>query len=206
MRIYVECKNVGTNLFLQVNSNNDDGRQFAALFPIHFTGAPKLAGPDTVRGVLQFGNYVPDSLRGEIQEWRRFPAGHLRCSRKQIQFTNAYAEISNSDLLGLVSVSLIAGVPQILLSSGNWPIDMVDQILYVATDGFAQAYVVTTQSGPLLTTNNPGSLMQVATNIQWKMFGYAKDQKFQLLNYVLSYVNIGTEHMDAQEGSGDLAT
>lgn len=203
-RIYVEAKNLGTNLSLQINSNNDDGRQFASLTPIYFTGAPKLAGTDALRGVLQFGNYRPTAVRGQISEWRRFPGGHLRCSRKQIQFTNAFGIITQSDLVGEVSIALVAGVPTITLSSGNWPTDVVDQLLYVETDGYVQEYTILSQAGAVLTTDNPGSAMQAASNLRWKIMGYAKNQRFQMNHYVLTYAMIGTEHMDAQEGTGDL--
>lgn len=202
----VTCKNQGTNLSLQINSNNDDGKQFAALSPIHFRGAPKLAGKDALGQKLQFGNYTPESNRALIKEKRRFPAGHLRCDTKQLQFTNAYCVVGSSDLWGVVSVTLGGGgVPQIVLSTGNWPVDMVDQVLSFSVDGYSATYTVLTQSGNTITTTNPGFTCPTGSNLLWQARGYPKNEKFRLVNYVISFALLGTEQTTASEGDGGNA-
>jgi hypothetical protein len=205
--ITAEFKNLGTNVSVQINSNNDDGRQFAALFPIRWRQA-MLRGLDaTTQGQatakLAFGNYNPENKRGLIKEKRHFPAKHLRCHRKQVQFTNAYCIVADSDSLGTVSISLGGGgIPTATLSTGNWPTDMVDQVFFFPQDGYTQGYTVTAQSGATVTLTNPGLTCPTGANLKWQAKGFPKDEKFRMVNYAISYAILGEQHPDGQEGTG----
>jgi hypothetical protein len=209
--VTVTLKNLGTPVSCQINSNNDDGRQFEALLPIRFRQAElrglaaRTKGQATAK--LSFGNYNPENTRALIKEKRRFPAGHLRCDTKQIQFTNAYCIVADSDSLGQVAVTLGGGgVPQVVLSTGSWPIDMVDQTLYFPNDGYTQGYTVLTQAADTLTLTNPGLSCPVGASLRWQALGFPKNEKFRLVNYCLHYAILGTQQTDGQEGAGANAT
>lgn len=93
-RVTVQGKN-RSNLSLAISSKNDDGKAgFKSLVPIRSRLNPRW-GDYTIKWNDQpacFWKY-----NGMIDDFRRFPAGTMRCDWKTIRMTNAFVIIANSD-------------------------------------------------------------------------------------------------------------
>jgi hypothetical protein len=91
-RILISLKNV-SNVSLKTYSHNDDSNKFVPLTEVKNTTQPIWGDP-----LLIWGEDTPLwNFYELIEEERRFPAGTLRSSYKQIKFTNSYTVIEKSD-------------------------------------------------------------------------------------------------------------
>jgi hypothetical protein len=166
--IQVFARNQG-NLSMQVNSINDDKGASVA----------KALGP--IRYRTQY--------TGMIREERMMPAGHLRCTYKQVQVTNALVIITNSDAHGNASVNRVAKT--VTLDSAvteDWPTDAVDFYLSFASkwdgaanvaDDYVTQYLVTARTADTLTFSDAGNLAP-SGSVKWVLKGIPKDEKMEL--------------------------
>lgn len=164
----ITAKNHG-NLSLQVNSINDD---YAA-------GKKSLA-------VMRFR-----SENSILKKWGRFPAKGLRCDYKQLQITNAYTYITNSDTIKTATVN--ATTKTATLDAGHtshWPSDSVDYYLKFVGDNYTRAYLVTARTDDALTFADSGN-NSVSGSQKWELVGYPKDEVFRLQGYIIQYALIG---------------
>lgn len=151
-------KNLG-NLSLQFISNNDQGR--------------------TVSGVGNVAPMTPIRSRvanQAIDEKRFFPARNIRFSSKQVTLTLAKVIISNSDTLGLATVT---GNNTVTIAAGSWPVDMVDQVIAFGGDGYITEYPITAQNGGFTTLTVTGAPPNVA-GTKWVLRGQPKTERMQL--------------------------
>jgi hypothetical protein len=157
-RFYFKAKNKG-DLSLQINSINDDHRSTKACKPIR------------VR-----------SYTGVIEGFRRMPAGGLRCSYKQLELTNAKVVITNSDTLGLATISAST-----VTIAGTWPTDPIDHVIAFETDSYVTEYPITARTATQLTvTGAPGN----AVGKKWVIRGYPKDEKLEFHSLTFTYLPI----------------
>lgn len=85
-----------SNLSVQPNSINDVEATHLELKQIRWRGLLVWGDPDPIWGDAS----LIWNETGVIEQWRRFPKNGLRCSYKQIQITNAFTIIYNSDQQG----------------------------------------------------------------------------------------------------------
>jgi len=93
-----------TNITIQVNSINDIGRQSRSMKPIR-------SRKNWIWGdfILEWGVGTEVwNFRGLVEEERRFFSDSLRCSYKQIQITNAFDFVIDSDSLGTATIDPVA--------------------------------------------------------------------------------------------------
>lgn len=193
-RIDVQCKNE-TNLALQIISINDDGRRTASLAPIRFESNLIWGDPNDVWG-------DPVSVwnaGGIIEEQRRFPSLGLRCSYKQIQMTNAYATIFNSDLLGNVNVDGAANTATLL--TNFWFPDLQGYYISFEND-LTKEFLVTGATGGVLSFDDPGSFAVTSSNVRFQLKGYPKNEVLHLLNYMVAYTLLGQTQSGFQAAEG----
>jgi hypothetical protein len=193
-RVTMRCKN-SSNVSMQVNSNNDDGRQIDALTPVKFRGQMTWGDPNVQWGDPNlFWNY-----QGMIEDSRHFPAGSLRAVFKQIQLTNAFVPIENSDSKGLALVN--AGAKTATLVDGtiqDWNEDAVGYFIAFEDDGFVQEFLILERtSGDVLIFEDRDNVIATNGNRKWVVRGYPKSEKFSLLNYTIHHAYLGTRSTQA---------
>jgi hypothetical protein len=178
--IAFQCLNE-SNLSLQIISINDDGRSTRELVPLRFRGNVTWGDTEVVWGdPTLVWNYD-----GIIEEKRRFPAGGLRCSYKQVEFTNAYSVVTNSDSIGVASVD--TGAKTCTLdspASSDWPSNAVDYYLSFESDDYERQYLITARTNDTLTFSDSGN-HSVPGSQKWVIKGYPKGEIFHLISFTL---------------------
>lgn len=124
-RINLQAKEY--NASIQINSINDRDRK-SSLSPIRHRSDFFWGDPNFVWGKSSF---IWRFARGVIDHWRRFVSGSLRFNYKQIQITNAYCVVTNSDDRGTLTYDSTWGNNLATLSRGPWPTDVSDYLLSV---------------------------------------------------------------------------
>lgn len=175
-----------TNLALQINSINDDGKKVSSLSVISFNNVIIWGDDDVVWGEQDLiWNYD-----GLIEEQRRFPANGLRCSYKQVQFTNAYVEIATSVASGQVAVDSSLKTATLINVGAAYPADSVDYYMSFSNDNYQKEYLVTQRSDTTLVLSDSGNTL-ITGNYDWKLKGYPKKQILNLLAYCIDYAILG---------------
>lgn len=139
-KMLLSMQNV-TDVSVQISSINDDSSASDDLLEIRYR-ANVLWGDQNVI----WGNDIPNwSYFNLIEQMRRFPAGGLRCSFKQIQITQAFTAIYNSDSFGVGNVNSVT--KQVALA-GGWPPDSVDYYIAFESDNYVKEFQITAIAAP----------------------------------------------------------
>jgi len=188
-RILVSAGNT-TNLSLAIKSSNDNDRVTGDLKPIRY------------RNNITWGDSLPIwsdttaiwNSQGIIEEWRRFPAGGLRCNYKQVKFENALVNIVDSTLLGSATVNPTANTVT-LSGSFQWLADIVDYFISFEHDGYTGTFKVLSQSiNTLVYEDLSGNDVPVTGMYKWILRGTPKGEVLQLNGYVIHYAMISKSH------------
>lgn len=180
------------NLSLQIHSTNDGGRKEQDLVPIRFRG--RLTWDDEGDATVFGDTGIEWDNDGNVRVRRRFGAGHLRCSYKQVSFSNADVPIINSDSIGTATVALTpyfgtAVLDSYAASSGTpaWLSDPVGYYLTFAHDDYETRYaVVARTSDSTLTFADPHGTGPTGS-VAWRLEGQPKGEFFYLLGYTLVF-------------------
>lgn len=181
----VLCENE-TNLSLQINSINDDGRRVGALKPIRFRDNVVWGDPD-----IYWGD--PDitwNNQGVIDEFRHMPAQSLRCQFKQAQLTNAMVAIVSSDTLGTATVD--SGARTVTLddtASYDWPTAAVDYYIAFDWDDYAAEHLIEARTDNVLTLASGAALPSGSR--AWVIRGKPKGEVLFLNTFVFNYAVFG---------------
>jgi hypothetical protein len=136
---------------------------------------------------------------GLIEQRRRFPAGGLRCSYKQIRITNAYTNIFNSDAYGTVTIDRTAKTATLDDPTMSWPQNLIDYDLCLQgsdTDPEYTAYnlpIAERVSDTVLLLLDPSNRLAVEWSTinfddnKWIIKGKPKGEILHLMSYVLYY-------------------
>jgi hypothetical protein len=174
-----------SSLSLNIGASNDNSGVFTDLTPVLRKINVEWGDPDII--------WDETDLRWDfnpvISEWRWMPGSEpLRCMYKQIQFTNAYREIENSDVAG--AASGVAATKTILLLSyptNEWIDDPVNYYISFDVDDYEEEFKILSVSGGELVVEDAEDLLTDFASAEWKIKGYPKREIFNLLNYVLSF-------------------
>lgn len=176
-----------TKLALQVNGINDDGKNLHSLNPIIFKSALIWGEEDAVWG----DSTVIWNFDGLIDEWRRFPAGSLRSSYKQVQLTNAFVDIDTSETNGLVSVNSTTKVATLeSAATADFPTNAVDHVISFSNDSFTQEYTITARTDDTVTFEDVGN-KSIEGSFSYKIRGIPKNQILDLVGYCLHVAHLG---------------
>lgn len=174
-----------TNCVIGIQSHNDDTSDFKDITPITFDS------------LLEWGDEFVEwgdenliwNFDGLIEEKRRFPAqGHLRCTYKQIRFTNGYTLIDDQASLGSVTVDTVAKTVTL-----DNPADKsfskfsVGYILTHTVDGYAEEFKIVDRTDSVITLEDIDNTLVDFTGQDFKINGYRKGEVLNLLGYVLHY-------------------
>ena len=176
-----------TNITVQIVSINDIGKQSKGVRPIRFRKNWVWGDPTkTWSQETAIWNF-----RGVIEQERRFHSDSLRCSYKQIQVTNAFDLILNSD--DLVTATVNAATKTLTLDNivdYDWPIDVKDQFLYFEDDNYLTAFPILARTDDVLTYSDPTNKIQSGSK-KWSIRGYAKSEVLNLISIALWYAYLG---------------
>lgn len=177
-----------TDVSVQINSINDQSTSTDALLPIRVR-QNLLWGTATA----VWGSTLPAwSSFQIIEQMRRFPATTLRCSYKQIQITQAYTIVYNSDTFGVSTVNSTLKTAT-LGGAGLWPTDSIDYYISFVTDNYTKQYLITNISGATLTYLDALNTQPSGSGVQWLIKGYPKGEVFNILSYVIYYAPLTSQ-------------
>jgi hypothetical protein len=180
---------------LAVRSSNDNNRVIGNLKPISYKQNITWGFSLPVWGDTE----SKWNAQGLIEEWRRFPAGGLRCQYKQIQFYNDTVEIISSDLLGSVTVDATAKTIT-LNGTTVFPSRMENYVAQVSSDTFGNDYTILSQSSNTLVVSDPGNKLIDGT-YDFKVVGIPKDEILELTGYIFNFAFLGRSHTPFTAGS-----
>lgn len=173
-----------TNISVQINSINDDGRLTLPLKEIRYISNVIWGDSD-----ITWGDDITiwDKL-GLIEEKRMMPATGLRCNYKQIQITNSFTIVTNSDTVGECTLDNVAKTVTLVNASSAWPFDSVDYYIYFENDDYTEGFQIVTRTSDLeLVFLDTGNLAPNPGDYRWVIRGYKKSEAIEILSYVLHY-------------------
>lgn len=171
-----------TNVSIQVNAINDDGRIVRSCKEIRYRGNFVWGDPEFIWGE-QDCVWIAEGL---IEEWRYLPAGGLRVSYIQIQVTNSYTIVTNSDHLGTATFDAIARTATLDdAATYDWPSLSVDYYLSQIGDDYTKQYLVTERTSDDVLTYSDSAGTATAGSMKWELSGTRKEEILNLLSLVL---------------------
>lgn len=188
-RILVSASNT-SNLSLAISSSNDNNRITGDLKPIIYNSN------------IAWGASLPIwkdasaiwNKQGLIEEWRRFPAGGLRCNYKQVSFTNAKVKIVDSDLLGEATVNIAANTAT-TNGTMQWLPGIVDYYIRFSHDNYTKEFLITAVTSTTLTYSDPSNEDPSSNgNYKWAIYGKPKGEVLLLNGYVIHWAYISKSH------------
>lgn len=188
-RILVSADNT-TNLSLGILSSNDNNRVKGELKPIRY------------KNNITWGDQLPVwgdpsalwNVQGMIEEWRRFPAGGLRCNYKQVIFTNYEVNIIDSSLLGTATVNPSTKTAT-LGGSFKWLSDIKDYFISFEHDGYSRSYKITGRTDTTLTFEDGAGTGPASLGAyKWVIKGKPKGEVLLLNGYVIHWAYISKSH------------
>lgn len=185
-----------TNLSVQITAINDDGKLKRPLKEIRWRRNFLWGDQEFV-----WGN--PDcywNSEGLIEQWRRLPAKGLRFSYLQVDITNAYTAITNSDTIGKATFS--PTLNQAILdtaATSDWPIDCVGYFLSTEIDGYVRQFQITARTADTLTLLDPTNNIPFGS-LKWVMRGTRKTEVLNLLSYNLHWANLSSTQSTFETG------
>lgn len=172
-----------SNISIQLRGINDDNRRTRDLAQIRFRGNVTWGDVSVVWGTYD----TVWNFAGLIEEQRRFPAGSLRCSLKQVQVTNAFANVVSSDVLGTALINNQANTALLTnAATVDWPTDVVGYYLTMEDDGYVTTFEITNRTADTLTFDDPTNAAVSGTK-KWVIKGYPKNECLNLFSYTLHY-------------------
>lgn len=196
----INCKNRG-NVSIQVNAINDDSILTRPLKEIRWRRNFSWGDPDFIWG-LDTCIWGPATL---IKAKRRMPRGGLRLTYIQIQITNAYTVIQNSDTYGTATFDTTAKTATLDEAADfDWPSDSVDYYLSQEDDDYDTQLLVTERAANVLTYSDTADVSSTGSQ-KWLLKGYKKGEVINLLSYALIFAPMlqGHEHWTTTEGGAN---
>ncbi len=182
----LQCAN-RTNLSLQPVSMNDDGRVTENLQLVRFRGNLLWGDPATTWGDPE----LVWNRAGTIEVKRRFPAKSLRFSHKQIQLTNAYVVIDNSDIRGTVTINSTAKTAVLDDGAATWDTNFVGYYIAFEND-LTTDYPISGVTSSTITYVDASNTTASFAGSSYEIKGYPKDEVLDLLSYTIWADAFGT--------------
>lgn len=205
--ITVTIENI-TNLSLEIQSENDNSRNFIPISEIRFRdnitwGDDTIIwnDPDDPPTTKFLWNTFP-----LISARRRFPGSQHRCTYKSIKMVNSLTILRNSDEFGTATVDNTMKTVTLTQAMSTWPEDVVDQFITFEADNYTQLFLVTTRdSDTVITYQDDGDNSPDGTLIKWELKGYPKGEVFDLANFSIVWLPATATHKPyrANESGGN---
>ena len=201
-KVLVSAKNE-TNVSIGITAINDDGKINRELTPIRWRKNFTWGDDEFIWGSSEFVWYYG----GTIEVDRRFPARGLRFNYLQLEITNDFTNIVNSDIMGEVVIDASANTATLVDTSDNpWPSQAVDYYLTLEHDGYETEYLVTARTDSVLTLQDVNNTLRDGT-WAWQLKGYRKGEVLNLIGYSISWASLTRSHDTYNVGdNGGLGT
>lgn len=179
-----------TNISLQPGSINDDTGATKELKEIRsrkiFTwGDPFFTwgDPEFIWNAAATGTFV-----------RRFPKNSLRCTLKQVRYTNSRTVLLNSDLLGDVTVD--SGALTVTLASGTFPSTVTlpgAEVIFSNNKDDVVNFDIVSNTSTVLTVSDPFGQLSAfdGTQSTWLVVGIRLGEQFHLEGYEIDLEPFG---------------
>jgi hypothetical protein len=190
-----------TTVSIQMTAINDEGRQQRPFTPIRWRKGFVWGDDDFVWGDPNFVWYYGGILSID----RRFPAKGLRFNYLQVDLTNAFTNIANSDLLGTATVdatldTITTSAPTVL-----WPAQAVDYFIFLEQDNFLKPYKIIFRTDNVLTVDDSAVPTLVDGVQRWQIKGYKKGEVINVVGYSISWADTSRSFDTYNQGdSGSL--
>lgn len=193
-RLVVNADNQ-TNLSLQISSDNDNSGVFSDLYEIKSSSNSVWGDPDILwEDATSVWNYST-----VISEWRRFPAGGLRCSYKQVRMTNSYTLIDSSPLISTATTNATLKTVTLDNVSKVWVSEAVDYYISFDNDSYGRQYkILERNSDTVLTIEDVNNVLTTTAGRSWKIYGYKRSEVLNLLAYVIDFAPLTQTQMSAR--------
>lgn len=188
-KILITSKNE-TNVSIAVRAINDDGKLSRDLMPIRWRKNFTWGDDEFIWGDPDFAWYYG----GMIEVDRRFPAKGLRFNYLQVEITNDFTNVINSNLLGTASVD--AGLKTCTLTdvvNGDWPLAAVDYYIYFENDQYTKGFKVLSRGPDTLVLEDLNNEL-VSGTYKWQLKGYKKGEILNLTGYSISWALLTRTH------------
>lgn len=181
-KILLTAKNK-SNISIQINVINDEGKFTRSCKEIRYRRNFIWGDPD-----FSWGNPLCVwNAEGLIEQWRWLPARGLRVSYMQLEITNSYTIITNSDTVGTATVDTGAKTATLdTAATADWPEDSVDYFLSFEDDNYNKQYLVTARTADTLTFLDTANTAPNSSN-KWLLQGYKKGEVLNLLSFNIHY-------------------
>ena len=199
-QVLITARNI-SNVSIQPYSINDDSSTQDAMKEIRFRDSLVWGDPEATWG----DQTLAWNFQGLIEQRRRFPAGGLRCSYKQIRLTNSYTIVTSSDSYGTASIDRVTKEVTLDNLALSWPTDLLDYDLVIkpnsgpspSTNDFSLTLPIASRdSATQLTLSDPTDLINTQypsgdgysfDNVEWLIKGYPKSEVANFMSLVLYY-------------------
>lgn len=185
-RINLISENI-TNMATQIKSIVDIGRRTTDITPNIFRGNADWGDPMWVWGDANF----QWGIGGIIEGQRRFPGNDQRCSFRQIQITNAYIIIANSDAYCTATVDATAKTATLTDTvTYDWPSDVLEYYISFGDDDYDTEFAISARTADVITFTDAGGLSTDGT-VGWYIKGYKKEQCINIYSYAMEFMYLG---------------
>lgn len=130
-----------------------------------------------------------------IDEFRRFKAnGSLRSNYRAIRMRNAFCVVTASDQMGNVNVASLGSgnfsVTLINAATRKWPLYSVDYYVQIAEVNYL---VYERTSDAVVKIHDSGATLVAASNLQFELWGYPKNEKVSFVGFTVDFQILGQE-------------
>jgi hypothetical protein len=172
-----------SNVSVQIYGVNDNSSKQSALKEIRFRGDTVWGDPIPVWGVTE----LFWSFFNLIEEMRRFVAGSLRCSFKQIIITQSFTNIYNSDLYSTATVNGVAKTATLTGVTYALPAEIKNYYIAFDNDNYTKNYLITARnSNTQLTFLDTGGTAPTGVK-KWLIRGQPKGELLDILSYIVYF-------------------
>ena len=194
-KMLLTCRNK-TNVSIQITAINDDGKIKRALKEIRWRRNFVWSDPEFVWGDADcYWN-----AEGLIEQWRRMPAKGLRFSYLQIEITNAYTTITNSDTIGNATFNPTLNTATLdTAAASDWPIDCVGYFISSSADNYQRQFQIIARTNDTLTLLDPGNQVPLGS-LKWLIKGTRKAEVLNMLSYNLHWANLSKTQSTFEAG------
>jgi hypothetical protein len=194
-RLLTTLKSI-TNTSVQPQSINDDSGATQDIKEIRLRTIFEWGDPEFTWGDPDFVWDAP--VTASII--RRFPKRGLRCTYKQVRYTNSETIIYNSDLLGTMTIDDVANTATLNVSS--FPSTDLSGFELKLANG--NMFTITSATSTVLTLQDPQALLASGVETGWTIIGFRKDEQFNMEAYTVLYDFFGDSNR-AFKGGDDGA-
>lgn len=177
------------NVSALIESNNDDSNNLKELVEVKDISQLVWGDNSIVWGTVDDVGRPFWDVVNLVEQKRRFPAGSMRCSHKQIRITNAMTNIWNSDKFESATVDGTAKTAT--LPTLEWTTDVVDYFISFEDDGYTEEYQILSIAAGVLTFDVTSLQTAPADGTsKWIIKGKAKGQVLHMLGYIIYWTPI----------------